>query len=128
MSPLLRPFADKSVFCVTDGSRRVALGGVTPTAAAAGLQDEAVAGADHEAGFLGLDRARRMVAGIECVAMRQAVFAAEDAAGAVPGAVAGGVADRRLFCLDDHLDDAAGAAAILPGAAGIRTEFMRLEE
>ncbi len=48
----------------------------------------------------------------ERIAMRHAVGAAEDAAGPVAHAVAGGVADRRLGGLDDHLDDPAGSAAI----------------
>src|SRR5207302_10591431 len=108
--------------------RGFALGRVAPAAAAAGFENETVAGTDHEAGFLGLDRARLVVAGIERVAVRHAIAAAEDAAGAVAHALAGGVADRRLFGLDDHLDDAAGAAAILPDAARIGTELMGLEE
>src|SRR5687767_8926855 len=58
----------------------LALLGVTPAAAAAGFEDEAVAGADRDAGFLGPDRARLLVAGMEQIAVRQPVFAAEDAA------------------------------------------------
>src|SRR5205823_5401502 len=74
------------------------------------------------------DRPHRLIAGKERVAVRQAIRAAENAAGAVLDAVAGGVAERRLRCLDDHLDNAAGPAAILPGATRIRAEFVRLEE
>src|SRR5438067_2084315 len=65
---------------------------------------------------------------MEQVAMRQAVRAAENAAGAVPDAVAGGIADCRLGGLDDHLDDAARPAAILPVAAGIGPELVRAEK
>src|SRR5207248_4223293 len=107
---------DKPVRGVVGGGGRIAVGGIAPAAAAAGFKHEAVAGADNQAGFLGFDRARRLVAGIERVAVRQPVLAAEDAAGAMPDPVAGGVADRRLGGLDDHVDDAAGTAAVLPGA------------
>src|SRR5947207_2668058 len=100
----------------------------TPSDGSSGVEDEAVAVADHQARFLGLDRAGFLVAGIEHVAVRLPVLAAEDAAGAVFDAVAGGVADRRFFGLDDHLDDAAGAAAILSVAARIGAELVRLEE
>src|SRR5579864_2195792 len=65
---------------------------------------------------------------MEGVAVRLAVSAAEDAAGAMAHAFAGGVADCRLRGLYDHLDDAAGAAAVLAGAAGIRAELVRLEK
>ncbi len=66
--------------------------------------------------------------GIERVAVWQAVGAAEDAAGAVAHPVAGGVGDGRLGDLDDHLDDTAGPAAILAGAAGIGAEFVAAKE
>src|SRR5206468_10749453 len=46
----------------------------------------------------------------------------------VADALAGSVADRRLFGLDDHLDDAAGAAAILSGATRIGTELVAREK
>jgi len=60
--------------------------------------------------------------------MRKAVDAAEDAAGAVAHAVAGGVADRRLGGLDDHLDHPAGTAVVLAVAAGIGAELVAAEE
>src|SRR5204863_10058834 len=97
-----------------DGAARC---GIAPAAAAAGFENETIAWAGDEAGLLGLDRARRLVAEIERVAVRQPVGATEDAAGAVVDTVAGGVADRLVRRLDGHLDDAAGAAAVLPGAA-----------
>src|SRR5438132_9900083 len=48
----------------------IALGRVAPAAATAGFEDEAVARADYEAGFLGPDRARLVIAGVERVAVR----------------------------------------------------------
>ena len=60
--------------------------------------------------------------------MRLAVLAAEQAAGAVLDAVAGGVADRRLRRLDDHLELAAGTAAIAPVAAAVGAELVAAEE
>src|SRR6185437_7998339 len=92
------------------------------------FEHQAVAGVDGEAGFLGLDRARVGVAGMEEVAVRGAVFAAEDAAGAVHDAVAGGVGEAGGFGLDDHLDDPARPAAIAPVAARIGAELVGLEE
>src|SRR5271169_3122050 len=118
----------EAVFEVVRDRVRVAVGGIAPTAAAAGFEDQDVAGADFEAGFLGLDRARRLAGGVERVAVGQAVGAAEDAAGAVAHAVAGGVGDRRLGGLDDHLDNPAGPAAILADAARIGAEFMAAKE
>src|SRR5580704_4492934 len=105
-----------------------ALCGITPAAATTGFEDQAVARPYHQAGLLGADRARVLVAGIKHVVVRRAVFAAEDAAGAVHHPVAGGVGERRLLGLDDHLDNPAGAAAIPPIAARIGAELVALEE
>src|SRR6202030_772520 len=96
--------------------------------AATRLENQHIVRADHQPDFLGLDRARRPVIGIEHIAMRQAVRAAEDAAGAVAHAVTGGVADRRLGGFDDHLDNPAGAAAEFAFTAGIGAEFVAAEE
>src|SRR5438067_589350 len=85
-------------------------------------------GVNHQAGFLGFDRARRLIVGIQNIAVRQPVLATEDAAGPMAYAVAGGVADRRLDGFDDHLDDAAGPATVFPGAAGIGAELVAAEE
>src|SRR5438067_1198919 len=71
----------------------VALGGGAPAAAAAGFENEPIAGADEDAGLLGLDGARFGVAGIERVAVRHPVLAAKDAAGAVPHPLPGRIAD-----------------------------------
>src|ERR1700683_1293479 len=100
---------------------------VAPAAAAARFEHQPVAGADCQTDFLGADRARLLSARIERVAVRRAVFAAKNAAGAVHPPSAGGIGERRLMRFDDHLDDAAGAAAILTVAAGIRPEFVALE-
>src|SRR5215470_5870994 len=62
------------------------------------------------------------------IMMRQAVGAAQDAAGAVARAVAGGIAERRLVGLHRHLDHAACAAAKFSLAAGIRAELVAGEE
>src|SRR5208282_202615 len=71
---------DKSIREVGGGRGAVAFRRLAPTAAAAGLEDKPVARTDREAGLLGLDRTRLVVAGIERIAVRRAVFAAEDAA------------------------------------------------
>src|SRR5215468_8249024 len=65
---------------------------------------------------------------MKCVAVRQAVDAAQNAAGAVAHAVARGVADCRLGGFDDHLDDAARPAAVFACSAGIGAEFVAAEE
>src|SRR5271165_1666241 len=52
------------VFAVGCDGGGFAVGGVAPTAASAGFEDQDVAGADCDAGFLGLDRARRLSVGI----------------------------------------------------------------
>src|ERR1700731_3542617 len=96
---------------------------MTPAAPSSGFEDQHIIRLDYQADFLGLDGPWRRSSGIEHIAVRQAVLAAEDAAGAVAHAVAGGVADRRLGGFDDHLDNPAGAAAEFAFTAGIGAEF-----
>ena len=60
--------------------------------------------------------------------MRLAVRAAQDAAGAVPHAVARGVAERGLVDLDREFEHAAGPAAVFALASGIRAELVAAEE
>ena len=60
--------------------------------------------------------------------MRRAVCAAENAAGAITHAVAGGVADRRLGGLDDHLGDPARPTAKFALATGVGAELVAAEK
>src|SRR5579863_3538182 len=99
-----------------------------PAASTAGFDHEDVAGTDRNADLLGLEHARLLSARMEDIAMRQAVLAAEDAAGAVAYAVTGGVAESELFDLRHHLEHAAGAAMKFAVAAGVRTELVAAEE
>src|SRR5205085_3960410 len=92
------------------------------------LDQEAIARLDDQPGLLGLDRARRLTLGVQHVAVRRAVLAAQDAAGAVLHAVARGVADGGLGDLGDHFEHAARAAAILAVAARVGAELVLLEE
>src|SRR6185312_491580 len=119
--------ADEAALDVGGAGGFRALRRVAPAAAAAGFDDEDVAGTDDDADLLGLDGAAP-VARAQDVAVRLAVLAAEDAAGTVADAVARGVAERRLGDLDDHLEVAAGAAAELAVAAGIGAAFVAAEE
>src|SRR5581483_7091064 len=119
---------DEPAVAVGGDRRGVAPGRVAPAAAAARFDHQAVAGADFEAGLLGADRPRLAVAGIKHIAVRPAVLAAKDAAGAVHYPVAGSVGQSRLGGLDHHLDDPARTAAVLPGAARIGAELVFLEE
>ena len=65
------------------------MGGWSPAASSAGFDHEDVTGADGQADFLGFDGAGSAAFGVERVAMRLAVLAAENTDGAVDDAVAG---------------------------------------
>src|SRR5438477_10093780 len=71
----------KRVFDIGCDRRGIALGGIAPTTAAARFEDQHIVGVDHQTDFLGSDRARWLIAGIEHITVRQAVLAAENAAG-----------------------------------------------
>src|SRR5947209_12595607 len=107
---------------------RAARRGIAPAAAAARGHLETVARTHLDAGFLGADRARRTAGGVEHVMMRRAVGAAENPAGAVAGAVARRVGERRLLDLDREREQPARTAAKGAVAAGIRAELMPRKE
>src|SRR4029077_11055725 len=90
------PGGHELVFDVAGGGIGVTRCRVAPASAAARFEEQHVTGVDLDPDFLGLDRSRRLSFRIKRVAMRYAVLAAEDAAGAVADAVTGGVADRWL--------------------------------
>src|SRR5271166_6831158 len=119
---------DEAIFDIARDRSGVALTCITPAAAAAGFEHQHIVGVDHEADFLGLDCAVRPSIGIERIAVRQAVRAAEDAASAMAHAVPGGVADRRLGGFDDHLDDPARPAAEFAGAPRVGAKFVATEK
>src|SRR5256885_783177 len=110
----------KTVGDVLGAGGGVALRGVAPATATTGFQHQPVAGPDNDAGLLGLERARLGIAGVQRVAVRPPALAAKDAAGAVPPPLPRSVPHSRFSGLDDDLDDAAGTAAKLAGAARIR--------
>ena len=122
-SPVTNPFSISLRRGIGVAQRRVA-----PAAAATRFEHQHITGVNDEANFLCLDRAQRLPIRIKRIAMWHTVDAAEDAAGAVTHAVAGGVADRRFGGLDDHLHDPAGTAAVFAGATGIGAEFVAAEE
>src|SRR5208282_3805518 len=100
----------------------------SPAAAARRMDLDRVARPDDDARLLGLERARRPALGAQHIVVRQPVLAAEEAAGAVAHAVAGGVAKRRLRGLHHDLEIDSGTAAVLPVAARARAELVFAEE
>src|ERR1043166_6412562 len=101
---------------------------IAPTAAAGRGNLEAVAGTHLDAGFLGADHARRAAGGVQNVMMRRAVGAAENPAGAMACAVAGGVGERWLLYLDRESEQPARLAAERAVAAGGRAGLMARKE
>ena len=122
------PVGDEAEGNVARTLLRAAPGRIAPAAAAARLGRDHVAGADHDADLLGLQHALLAPRRAQHVAMRLAILAAQDAAGAVLHAVARGVADGRLGHLDGKLQVAARAAAKAPVAAAVRPELVTPEE
>src|ERR1044071_9182489 len=119
---------NKPVLDVVRARGRAARRRIAPTATAGRGDLEAVAGTHLDAGFLGADHARRAAFGVQHVTMRHAIGAAENPAGAVARALAGGVGERRLLDLDRETEQSARAAAKRARAAGIRAELMAREE
>src|SRR5262249_43211501 len=118
----------KSIFDIVRARGGAARRWIAPAAAAARCDLEPVAGIDRDAGFLGADRARRAPGGMHEVTMRRAVGAAENSAGAVARAGAGGVGDRRLLRFDREREQPARAAAKGAVAPGIRAELVARKE
>src|SRR5512145_239390 len=108
------------------GFRRL-LSGLAPTAAAARLDEEHIAGLAPHPDFFRLQLAR-MTVGEQAVAVRAPVLAASHAARPVPDAVARGVGARELPGLDDELQHRADAAAVAPLAPGVGQELVAAEE
>src|SRR5258706_14712774 len=123
----LRRRRDEAALEIGGARPRRAFARLAPTAAATRLDHQAVAWPDHQAGLLGADRPRRLAVGVQDVTVRRAVGAAQDAAGAVAHAVAGGVAERRLGDFRHDLEHPARAAPILAVAARVRAELMARE-
>src|SRR5690606_4820990 len=96
------------------------------TTARTQLQD--IAGLQHHACLIGLERAVGTALGFEPVAVRRPILASDHPARAVLHAVAGRIADRRFRSLDDHFELGARTTAIAAIATAVGAELVTAEE
>src|SRR5687768_11892793 len=97
---------------------------LTPAAAATRVCVEDVARSELDPRLLGLENPIWATRRLQPVAMRLAILAAEQAAGAVFDAVACRIADGGPGGLDDQLQLPARAAAVLSVAAAVRAKLV----
>src|SRR5262245_58819549 len=115
---------DKSERHIPGTLLRRALPRLAPAATASRMGVEHVARSKLDAGLLRPDCAIRPACRLQPVAMRLAVLAAQQAAGAVLDAIACRIADGGLRRLDDELELAPRPAAVAPVPAAVGAELV----